>query len=85
MMTKIIRTREEIQALMMALKDQSEALPDYNLWGESTESSKEEMRQWVFELQVALDEGRIEGDEWDSEISYWLTNEKSYFAKDWGL
>lgn len=83
-MARIIRSKEEIRALIEAMTKELEGLPAYNLWGESTEDSKEETRQWIAELQLALDEGCVE-DEWDSEIAYWLTNEKSFFAKDYGL
>lgn len=80
-MAKIIRTRDEIEALKSAMEKELVSLPDYNLFGESTEESKEESRQWIAELQIALDEGRVE-DEW-SEVGYWLINDKSYLAVDY--
>ena len=79
-MTKIIRTKEEIEALLSAL-DRVVTLPEYNAFGESNTESRAETRQWIDELQIALDEGRVE-DEWN-EVGYWLVNDKSSLAIDY--
>ena len=80
-MAKIIRTKDEIEALMGAMDKGLVTLPDYNIFGESNAESKAETRQWIDELQIALDEGRVE-DEW-GEVGYWLVNDKSQLAIDY--
>ena len=78
---KIIRTKEEIEALIGALDREVVTLPEYNVFGESNIEGKAESLQWIDELQLALDEKRVE-DEW-SDDGFWLTNDKSHLAIDY--
>ena len=82
-MAALIRTDEQIKALIAAIKAELVGLPDYNIWRESTEDSKADCREWLGELFHALIDSTVQ--ETGSEIEVWLTNERSYFGKDYGV
>lgn len=82
-MTQIIRSKEQIEKLANAIEKEAEALPPINLFGESTEESKQESLQWAKELRTAAEIGVVT-DEW-SEAGYWLTNEKGTLGRDYGI
>ena len=83
-MEEIIRTKEQIKKLRDTLIKELAELPDYNIFNESNAESKKESRQFISELNDFLESGAIPTDK-NSEIYYWLTNEKSTFAKDCGI
>lgn len=82
-MSKIIRTNEQIETLATAIKAETDALPEYNFFGESTQESKHEGYGWVTELRYALETGNVKST--GSEVEYWLTREGSFFGKDYGV
>lgn len=74
-MREIIRSKEQMQALLEALQRE---LDDPNIiYG------KEDSVQWIDELTTAIKHGTVV-DEW-SEIGYWLTRQESYFGSDYGV
>lgn len=79
----IIRTNEQIEQLITAIKAANEELPEYNYFGASNQEEKEDMSIWVYQLKTALETGEVM-DAW-SEAGYWLTNENGTLGKDFGV
>ena len=74
-MKEVIRTRKQIEKLAKKI---GEELEDRRIiYG------REEMSEYIDHLLHFLNTGEII-DEWN-EAGYWLTNEKSYFGKDYGV
>lgn len=84
MIDKIIRTKEQIKKLRDTLLKELETLPDINCFGESNAEEQAETKQFIKELSDFLEDGILPSDK-GGEIYYWLTNEKSTFAKDCGV
>ncbi len=81
---EIIRKIELIKKLRDRLIDELVTLPDHSIFGESNEEAKKETRQNIRELTDYIEEGKVPDDK-KGEIYYWLFNEKSTFASDYGV
>ena len=79
----IIRSEEQIMDLREALVKEKDGLPDYNIFGESTRESKQELAEWIQELDYALKFNEPMGS--TSEIDYWLTDSGSLLGHDYGI
>ena len=80
---KIIRTKEQIEALKVAMENELAGMPDRNIFGESTAESKAETQGWIDTMDRAL-AGQDIGEE-DDEATYWLTNERGTLGVDYGV
>jgi hypothetical protein len=80
---RIIRTKEQIEALIAKLKEEADALPSHNLFGDSNAEDLDEMREWVDDLRLYLETGKVR-DVWN-EAGHWLTSTSGTLGNDYGV
>ena len=80
---EIVRTKEQIEALKVAIENELKNMPDRNIFGESNAESKAEMRDWIATMGRAL-AGQDIGEE-DDEATYWLTDKRATLGVDYGV
>lgn len=84
MTDKIVRSKEEIEEMLEAMRQQLENLPDYNIWNESTVADQADISRDINLLERFVETSELPSDPW-SEVYGWLTGQDWSFLEDYLL